>query len=220
QGVVTVFSGNQEPPPLDPDLEALNRLPKYRPLVLAPSSNRLSGIFHLGARYIEPTAEQLNLDETELVGLSFSFRDYLSNRVQHVCDRQSEFVTAAKHIGVRAAETQTRLAHASQLAKHEQDNLSVLKTLQRQTEKSYELIQDVLHDLERLEAALPTADRLGANESDMATEFPLLAKMLAQRRRSSLPLNHPNSSAGLRRQIVAKKAGIPSFPSRTSSAIS
>ncbi|KAJ2180771.1 hypothetical protein IWW41_005520, partial [Coemansia sp. RSA 2522] len=57
QGIVTVFSGNQEPPPLDPDLDALNKLPKYRPLVLAPSSNRLSGIFHLGARYIEPTAE-------------------------------------------------------------------------------------------------------------------------------------------------------------------
>ncbi|KAJ2186038.1 hypothetical protein IW144_006344, partial [Coemansia sp. RSA 522] len=58
QGIVTVFSGNQEPPPLDPDLDALNKLPKYRPLVLAPSSNRLSGIFHLGARYIEPTAER------------------------------------------------------------------------------------------------------------------------------------------------------------------
>ncbi|KAJ2497733.1 hypothetical protein GGH96_004867 [Coemansia sp. RSA 1972] len=219
QGIVTVFSGNQEPPPLDPDLDALNKLPKYRPLVLAPSSNRLSGIFHLGARYIEPTAEQLNLDETELVGLCFSFRDYLSNRVQRVCDRQSEFVTAAKHIGARATETQTRLVHVNQLAKHEQDSLSVLKTLQRQTEKSYELIQDVLHDLERLDAALPTSDRLGANESNMATEFPYLTKMLAQRRRSALPASQPHSNAGLRRQIVAKKAGIPAFPSRTSSVI-
>ncbi|KAJ2544742.1 hypothetical protein GGF49_000950 [Coemansia sp. RSA 1853] len=219
QGIVTVFSGNQEPPPLDPDLDALNKLPKYRPLVLAPSSNRLSGIFHLGARYIEPTAEQLNLDETELVGLCFSFRDYLSNRVQRVCDRQSEFVTAAKHIGMRATETQARLVHVSQLAKHEQDSLSVLKTLQRQTEKSYELIQDVLHDLERLDAALPTSDRLSANESNMATEFPYLTKMLVQRRRSALPANQPLSNASLRRQIVAKKAGIPAFPSRTSSVI-
>ncbi|KAJ2879224.1 hypothetical protein IWW38_006157, partial [Coemansia aciculifera] len=57
QGIVTVFSVTQKPPSLDPDLEALNRLPKYRPLVLAPSSNRLSGLFHSGPRYIEPTAE-------------------------------------------------------------------------------------------------------------------------------------------------------------------
>ncbi|KAJ1830675.1 hypothetical protein LPJ63_004788 [Coemansia sp. RSA 2711] len=219
QGVVTVFSGVQEPPPLDPDLDALNKLPKYRPLVLAPSSNRLSGLFHMGVRYIEPTAEQLNLDDTELTGLCFSFRDFVSNRAQYVCDRQAEFVTAAKHIGVRAVETQSRLAHVGQLAKHEQDSLSVLKTLQRQAEKSYELIQDILHDLERLEAALPAADQLLGNESDMAADFPCLTKMLAQRRRAALPASHPHASVVLRRQIAARKVGIPSFPSRTSSAI-
>ncbi|KAJ2158693.1 hypothetical protein GGF46_003589 [Coemansia sp. RSA 552] len=197
QGIVTVFSGAQEPPPLDPDLDALNRLPQFRPLVVAPSSNRLSGLFQTGTRYIEPTAEQLNLDETELTGLCFSFRDYLTNRVQHICDRQAEFVAAAKHIGTRTVETQTRLLHADQIAKHDQGGLSVLKSLQRQTEKSYELIQDILHDLERLEAALPAHARVSANESRVETEFPYLSHMLTQRRRSTLPAGgseHSNSS--------------------------
>ncbi|KAJ2778105.1 hypothetical protein H4R18_004802 [Coemansia javaensis] len=216
QGIVTVFSGPQAPPPLDPDLDALNRLPRYRPLVLAPAGSRLSGLFHTGARYIEPTAEQLNLDETELTGLCFSFRDYVCDRAQRVCDRQSEFVCAAKHIGARAAETQARLLAASQQAKHDQDSLSVLKSLQKQTEKSYELIQDILHDLERLEAVLPP-DVAGAGGT--AAEFPRLSWMFAQRRRSSLQPSSPHASAALRRQIAARKAGAPVFPVRTSSAV-
>ncbi|PIA16268.1 hypothetical protein COEREDRAFT_87229 [Coemansia reversa NRRL 1564] len=219
QGVVTVFSGAQPPPPLDADLDALNRLPIYRPLVLAPSGNRLSGLFHLGVRYIEPTAEQLNLDETELTGFCFSFRDYMFNRVQHVCNRQSEVVAAAKHVGSRALETHASLACVGQLVKHEQGSMSVLKTLQRQAEKSYELIQDILHDLERLEASLPEYDRLIGNEHEMAVEFPCLSRMLAQRRRSVLPAVSPDSNADFRRQIVAKSIAMPAFPPRTSSVI-
>ncbi|KAJ1868100.1 hypothetical protein LPJ78_000400 [Coemansia sp. RSA 989] len=229
QGVVTVFSGIQEPPPLDPDLDAFNKLPKFRPLVLAPTNNRLSGLFHLGARYIEPTAER-KYDLSPHVDLYncivrlaivwHNFRDYLSNRVQRICDRQSEFVAAAKHMSTRAADTQVQLAHVSQQVKREQDSLAVLKSLQRQTEKSYELVQDILHDLERLEAALPVEEQPCVNENDMMAEFPNLLKMLNQRRRAFSPAHHTHPSATLRRQIAAKKAGIPAFPSRSSSVIS
>ncbi|KAJ2852517.1 hypothetical protein IWW36_000145 [Coemansia brasiliensis] len=174
----------------------------------------------LSAVIFIPQNVELNLDETELTGLCFSFRDYLSNRVQNICDRQSEFVTAAKHMSARAADTQVQLAHVSQQVKREQDSLSVLKSLQRQTEKSYELVQDILHDLERLEAALPVEEQPCVNEDDMISEFPNLLKMLNQRRRAFLPANHTHPSATLRRQIAAKKAGIPVFPSRSSSVIS
>ncbi|KAJ2805595.1 hypothetical protein H4R20_002030 [Coemansia guatemalensis] len=139
------------------------------------------------------------------------------NRVQRVCNRQSEVVAAAKHIGSRALETQASLAYVGQLAKHEQGSMSVLKTLQRQTEKSYELIQDILHDLERLEASLPECDRLIGNEHEMSAEFPCLTRMLAQRRRSVLPAASPDSSADFRRQIVAKNIAMPAFPPRSSS---
>ncbi|KAJ2617211.1 hypothetical protein H4S08_000426 [Coemansia sp. RSA 1365] len=162
---------------------------------------------------------ELNLDETELTGFCFSFRDYMFNRVQHVCNRQSEVVAAAKHVGSRTLETQASLAYVGQLAKHEQGSMSVLKTLQRQTEKSYELIQDILHDLERLEASLPECDRLIGNEHEMAAEFPCLSRMLAQRRRSVLPAMSPDSNADFRRKIVAKNITMPAFPQRTSSVI-
>ncbi|KAJ2326557.1 hypothetical protein GGI00_004710, partial [Coemansia sp. RSA 2681] len=170
--IVTVFSVVQKPPSLDPDLEALNRLPKYRPLVLAPSNNRLTGLFQSGPRYIEPTAEQLHLDETELTGFCFSFRDYVSNRVHQVCDRQMGFATAARHMGTRVASSQARLGHVAQLSKHEQGSVSVLKSLQRQAEKSYELVQDILRDLERLDAALPSGDRFFGADSTAPKEFP------------------------------------------------
>ncbi|KAJ2508620.1 hypothetical protein H4217_008515, partial [Coemansia sp. RSA 1939] len=217
QGIVTVFSGVQKPPALDPDLDALNRLPRYRPLVLAPSNNRLTGLFHSGYRYIEPTAEQLKLDETELTGMCFSFRDYISNRVQHVCDRQGQFVHAAKYIGARTSDSNAKLMHAYQLSRNDQEGLSVLKLIQRQTEKSYELVQQILHDLERLEAALPVNERFFGTDSDAPEEFPHLAKMLGQRRRHSLPASSPHSSTALRRRIVAKKGGMPSFPPRSTS---
>ncbi|KAJ2570579.1 hypothetical protein IW140_002251 [Coemansia sp. RSA 1813] len=217
QGIVTVFSGVQRPPPLDPDLDTLNRLPRYRPLVLAPSNNRLAGLFHSGYRYIEPTAEQLKLDETELTGMCFSFRDYISNRVQHVCDRQAQFVNAAKYIGARTSESNTKLMHTYQLSRSDQEGLSVLKSIQRQTEKSYELVQQILHDLERLEAALPVNERFFGADSDAPEEFPCLAKMLGQRRRHSLPASSPHSSTALRRQIAARKAGMPVFPPRSTS---
>ncbi|KAJ2864758.1 hypothetical protein GGH94_002704 [Coemansia aciculifera] len=166
----------------------------------------------------EPTAEQLHLDETELTGFCFSFRDYVSNRVHLVCDRQMGFATAARHMGTRAATSQSRLGHVTQLSKHEQSSVSVLKSLQRQAEKSYELVQDILRDLERLDAMLPANDKFFGADSVAPREFPCLSKMLVQRRRHSLPVSpSPHSSVVLRRQIAAKKAGIPAFPARTTS---
>ncbi|KAJ2807076.1 hypothetical protein H4R21_000621 [Coemansia helicoidea] len=209
--------GMQRPPPLDPDLDALNRLPRFRPLVVAPASNRLSGLFHTGVRYIEPTAEQLNLDETELTGLCFSFRDYVCDRTQRVCDRQSELACAARHIGACASETQTRVAAVSHQARLDLDGLSVIRSLQKQAEKSYELIQDILHDLERLEAALPAGSKIVGSDDHAAAEFPRLARMMAQRRRSSLHSASPRSSMALRRHIAAKSGGVPAFPARTTS---
>ncbi|KAJ2548976.1 hypothetical protein EV175_004621, partial [Coemansia sp. RSA 1933] len=157
------------------------------------------------------------LDETELTGMCFSFRDYISNRVQHVCDRQAQFVSAAKYIGARTSESNTKLMTTYQLSRNEQDGLSVLKSIQRQTEKSYELVQQILHDLERLEAAIPINERFFGSDSDAPEEFPCLAKMLGQRRRHSLPVASPNSSTALRRQIAARKAGMPAFPPRSTS---
>ncbi|KAJ2711033.1 hypothetical protein H4R19_003448, partial [Coemansia spiralis] len=205
------------PPPLDPDLDALNRLPRFRPLVLAPTNNRLSGLFNMGVRYIVPTAEQLNLDETELTGLCFSFRDYVTDRAQRVCDRQAELACAARHIGTCAADTQTRLAAINHQAKLDHDGLSVIKSLQKQAEKSYELIQDILHDLERLEAVLPGGSRIADGDAHASAEFPCLTRMLAQRRRSSLHSASPRTSVALRRHIATKNAGVPSFPARTTS---
>ncbi|KAJ1888390.1 hypothetical protein LPJ66_008606, partial [Kickxella alabastrina] len=121
QGIVTVFSGVQLPPRLDADLDALNKLARFRPLVLAPSNNRLSGLFHSGPRYIEPTAEQLNLDETELTGLCFSFREHIAVRVAAVCERQTAGIGAARRVGMRAADTQTRAAQALQAARQAQE---------------------------------------------------------------------------------------------------
>ncbi|KAJ2238950.1 hypothetical protein GGI13_008180, partial [Coemansia sp. RSA 455] len=161
---------------------------------------------------------ELHLDETELTGFCFSFRDYVSNRVHRVCDRQMGFATAARHMGTRAAASQSRLGHVTQLSKHEQSSVSVLKSLQRQAEKSYELVQDILRDLERLDAMLPANDRFFGADSVAPREFPCLSKMLVQRRRHSLPASpSPHSSVVLRRQIAAKKAGIPAFPARTTS---
>ncbi|KAJ2668992.1 hypothetical protein GGH99_006380, partial [Coemansia sp. RSA 1285] len=159
----------------------------------------------------------LKLDETELTGMCFSFRDYISNRVQHVCDRQGQFVHAAKYIGARTSDSNAKLMHAYQLSRNDQEGLSVLKLIQRQTEKSYELVQQILHDLERLEAALPVNERFFGTDSDAPEEFPHLAKMLGQRRRHSLPASSPHSSTALRRRIVAKKGGMPSFPPRSTS---
>ncbi|KAJ2732307.1 hypothetical protein IW152_003931 [Coemansia sp. BCRC 34962] len=166
----------------------------------------------------EPTAEQLHLDETELTGFCLSFRDYVSNRVHQVCDRQMGFATAARHMSTRAATSQSRLGHVTQLSKHEQGSVSALKSLQRQAEKSYELVQDILRDLERLDTMLPANDRFFAADSAAPREFPCLSKMLVQRRRHSFPASpSPHSSMVLRRQIAAKKAGIPAFPTRTTS---
>ncbi|KAJ2799117.1 hypothetical protein H4S07_005531, partial [Coemansia furcata] len=164
------------------------------------------------------TNVELHLDETELTGFCFSFRDYVSNRVHQVCDRQMGFAAAARHMSTRAAASQSRLGHVTQLSKHEQGNVSVLKSLQRQAEKSYELVQDILRDLERLDAMLPVNDRYFGADSVAPKEFPCLSKMLVQRRRHSLPTSpSPHSSVVLRRQIMAKKAGIPAFPARTTS---
>ncbi|KAJ1799372.1 hypothetical protein LPJ59_001873 [Coemansia sp. RSA 2399] len=160
---------------------------------------------------------ELKLDETELTGMCFSFRDYISNRVQHVCDRQAQFVNAAKYIGARTNQSNAKLMHTYQLSRNDQEGLSVLKSIQRQAEKSYELVQQILHDLERLEAALPTNERFFGSDSDAPEEFPCLAKMLGQRRRHSLPVSSPNSSTALRRQIAARKAGMPAFPPRSTS---
>ncbi|KAJ2402370.1 hypothetical protein GGI23_000759 [Coemansia sp. RSA 2559] len=149
--------------------------------------------------------------------MCFSFRDYISNRVQHVCDRQAQFVNAAKYIGARTSESNAKLIHTYQLSRNDQEGLSVLKSIQRQAEKSYELMQHILQDLERLEAALPVNERFFGSDSDAPEEFPCLAKMLGQRRRHSVPVSSPSSSTALRRQIAARKAGMPAFPTRSTS---
>ncbi|KAJ1825311.1 hypothetical protein LPJ60_000023 [Coemansia sp. RSA 2675] len=171
-----------------------------------------------GDHSVSPEGGQLHLDETELTGFCLSFRDYVSNRVHQVCDRQMGFATAARHMSTRAATSQSRLGHVTQLSKHEQGSVSALKSLQRQAEKSYELVQDILRDLERLDNMLPANARFFAADSVAPREFPSLSKMLVQRRRHSLPASpSPHSSVVLRRQIAAKKAGIPAFPTRTTS---
>ncbi|KAJ1816795.1 hypothetical protein LPJ75_001909 [Coemansia sp. RSA 2598] len=202
QGIVTVFSGVQRPPRLDPDLDALNKLPRYRPLVLAPANNRLAGLFQSGPRYIEPTAEQLNLDETELTGMCFSFREYVSDRIQVLCERQTTCVASARRVGMRAADSNTRATQAYQTARQVQEDASVLRGLQRQAERSYELIQDILRDLERLDAALPDNVR-----SPSLERFPRISRLMAQRRPSNTA--SPASSVASHRR--------PPFAVRTTS---
>ncbi|KAJ1940005.1 hypothetical protein EC988_007158, partial [Linderina pennispora] len=206
-----------KPPPLDTDLEAFNQIPKYRPLVLAPSNNRLSGLFQSATRYVEPSAEQLNLDETELTGFCFSFRDYVTDRVQRVCDRQSDAVHAARQLGGRAAESAMQLSHVSHLVKQEREGAMALKSLQRQAEKAYEMMQEILGDIERLEAALPASTRFFGSESQASKEFPHLRRVLGQRRRSLQPIASPTSTISMRRQIASRKGPIPAFPGRATS---
>ncbi|KAJ2234998.1 hypothetical protein IWW45_002949 [Coemansia sp. RSA 485] len=207
QGVVTVFSGVQRPPRLDPDLDALNKLPRYRPLVLAPANNRLAGLFQSGPRYIEPTAEQLNLDETELTGMCFSFREYVADRAQVLCERQAACVATARRVGMRAADSNTRAAQAYQAARQTQEDASVLRGLQRQAERSYELIQEILRDLERLDAMLP-ANKTMVRSSPSLEKFPRVARLMAQRRPSNSTSPASGSSSSNRR---------PPFAARTTS---
>ncbi|KAJ2345280.1 hypothetical protein GGH92_004111, partial [Coemansia sp. RSA 2673] len=110
------------------------------PTVKSTKSSRALSGDHSVSTILALTNVELHLDETELTGFCFSFRDYVSNRVHQVCDRQMGFATAARHMGTRAAASQSRLGHVTQLSKHEQSSVSVLKSLQRQAEKSYELV--------------------------------------------------------------------------------
>ncbi|KAJ1960300.1 hypothetical protein GGI12_003877 [Dipsacomyces acuminosporus] len=162
----------------------------------------------------------LNLDETELTGICFSFRSYVSDRVQRICDRQSDLVIAAKHASARSTDSSSRLSYVTQLAKQDREGVLakqdregvvLLKSLQRQAEKSYELMQEILHDLERLEVVLPANERFFGSNSAAPKEFPNLSKMLHQRRRNSLPSNSPSLGTIMRRQMASKKTGIPAF---------
>ncbi|KAJ1876716.1 hypothetical protein LPJ66_012257, partial [Kickxella alabastrina] len=71
---------------------------------------------------------------------------------------------------MRAADTQTRAAQALQAARQAQEGAAVLRGLQRQAERSYEMIQEILRDLERLDV------------QPSAAEFPAVARMMTRRR--------------------------------------
>lgn len=153
---------------------------------------------------------ELNLDETELTGFSFSFRDYVSDRVHQVCDRQLGFVSAAKQMSTRTVASQTRLLDLNNVAKQDLANTAALSHLQREAERSYEMIHDIINDLDRLDSMLPYNERLFANELHATREYPYLSRLMSLKRRNSpsLPLS-AHSSTSLRRQIVSKKSGRP-----------
>ncbi|KAJ2719778.1 hypothetical protein GGI07_005003 [Coemansia sp. Benny D115] len=219
-GVVTVFSGVQLPPRLDADLDALNRLPAFRPLVLAPNNGRLAGLFHSGPRYVEPTAEQLRLDEAELAGLSFAFRDHVAARAQTVCERQTAVVTSARRVGMRAADSGTRAAQALVAARQVHDGATVLRALQRQAERAYELVQDIMRDIERLDAlerataGPPTsAQSQLQSQSPAPTAFPAIERMRAQRRqRQRLPARRTPVFAARSSSLAADCFSAPASP--------
>ena len=90
-------------------------------------------------------------------------------------------------------------------AKEQLEQMSVIAGLQRQAEKSYELMQSILQDMERLESLLPQQERISNNGAEFEQNYPQLKRVFATRCRQ-LMLSRTCSESGTR---SPKQAGRP-----------
>ncbi|KAJ1673076.1 hypothetical protein EV182_005939, partial [Spiromyces aspiralis] len=185
-------------PTLDRDLCALNAIPKFTHLA-QPAPKRVFN-FMRSSNYIDLSMGELGINGEDLGDLMLTTNRYVQDRIERACDIQSEISSRAKSLEDRATRFYSHTMIMNRKVKDQLEKLSVIASLQRQAEKSYELMQSILQDMERLESLLPQEDRISTNEANFACEFPNLQRVFSTRRCQLRLLSRSCSEDGRRRR--------------------
>ncbi|PVU89251.1 hypothetical protein BB559_005185 [Furculomyces boomerangus] len=165
--------------------------------IISKSKNTLSGILSSGASYLTPisafssTSKFIEIrdynknNENYLFSLSTSVRSLIKSRIFNIKTTQNQLINESKSLTAKFDNTYEKLTNMNRRLKNEHEKLQVLKSIGRHAEKTYELIQEVFHDLERLESLLPPEKQLMEGDSESQENYKRLVEALAVRKYNS-----------------------------------
>ncbi|KAJ1917896.1 hypothetical protein H4219_002940 [Mycoemilia scoparia] len=194
RGVVMVTSVSKMPL-LDPELYTLNSIAPLNPIV----NQSVKRVFNFikPSNCVDLSPEEMNIDCGDMADLALTTNTYIQDRVDRALSAQEDLTAKAKTLERRSIQFYSKMMLSNKRAKEQLENMSVVSSLQRQAEKSYELMQSIFQDMERLESLLPVKDRISANEPEFERKYPNIKAVFASRRRQ-LMLSRTCSENGSR----------------------
>ncbi|KAJ3152426.1 hypothetical protein HDU86_005606 [Geranomyces michiganensis] len=181
-GLIEVTKGRSNRPQVDPEIEALRRIPQVKPLIessLSPAGFSWGGMFTQQQQ--TPRHEDLPyaLDPAPAIALWDKCRAHVEQcaadvaRDQHLLEAR---MTGMEEYCTRLANTVTNRCHD---AKTQGEKLAALTSIKKQAEKTGSTLDDLIISLEKLEPLLPHAQQLGHPENQK--RYPALTKLLMRR---------------------------------------
>ncbi|KAJ3152879.1 hypothetical protein HDU89_001085 [Geranomyces variabilis] len=181
-GLIEVSKGHTSRPQVEPELEALRRIPQFKPLIeasLSPAGFSWGGMFTQQQQ--TPRQEDLPyaLDPAPAIALWDKCRAHVEQCTMDVTRDQQLLearMTGMEEYCTRLANTVANRCHE---AKTQGEKLAALTSIKKQAEKTGSTLDDLIISLEKLDPLLPHAQQLG--HPDNQKRYPALTKLLARR---------------------------------------
>ncbi|KAI9093788.1 hypothetical protein DFS34DRAFT_258663 [Phlyctochytrium arcticum] len=182
QGVVEVVSRRQSTV-VDPDLEALRRIPQFEPLL---SSSISQSTFNWGGLFTSASGGKPDLpesiDPTPAIQLWESCRAHIQRCADVVARDQDALAKNISNIDEYSAKLANTVTNRVIEAKTQCDKLANVANIRKQAEKTEAILEDILLALDKLGPLIPSEDRLSSLESE--ERYPALSKYFSARGRN------------------------------------
>ncbi|KAJ3040173.1 hypothetical protein HK097_002620, partial [Rhizophlyctis rosea] len=176
---------------LDPDLEALNKIPRFDPLIkssLTPGF-QWGQLFAAGSKARNDSP--FSIDPAPIEAICQRCAAHMRQCAIDVARDQKLLNESMINMDEYCAKLANTVANRCYQAKLQGEQLTALSNMKKQAEKTNALLRGVVSSLEKLDALLSPEDRLTAPENEK--KYPMLNKMVVVRREKS---HRRNSSLG------------------------
>ncbi|KAI8996712.1 hypothetical protein BC832DRAFT_595453 [Gaertneriomyces semiglobifer] len=182
-GIIQVSSRFLPTRTVSDELEALNQIPQFQPLIpttVSSQSFNWGGLFAPSQRRLPGTAA--GLDPRSSTALLEKCRRHIQRCADNVARDQKILIDSISNMDEYCAKLANTVAHRSHQAKVQGEKLSSITIIRDVAHKTRLALSSVLISLDKLELLLPPEARL----SQLKSKYPALAKAMTQNN-SSIP---------------------------------
>ncbi|OLY84932.1 hypothetical protein AYI68_g888 [Smittium mucronatum] len=151
----------------DDQLFSIDEIGQIKPLLDDSGRNRLSDFFFNGSSYLNSISSfssssrfvdlkpGTNINEKDLCFITDTLKESLACELSSIHSSQDSLIKKSLIVSKNCEIAHSNVIKINNQLLSECEKLSVVTKIGKQAEKTYELIQEIFHDLERLESLLP-----------------------------------------------------------------
>ncbi|OMJ29763.1 hypothetical protein AYI69_g714 [Smittium culicis] len=191
-------------------LVSLDNLGSIKPILEDSNRNRLSDFFFSSSSYLNSISSfssayrfvdlkpSINLNDKDLFFIAETLKDSLASELSTIHTTQDGLIKKSLVLSKNFETAHSNVIRINNQAQTELEKLSTINKIGKQAEKTYEYMQEIFHDLERLESLLPPEMQLMEGDTQSQNKHPRLVEAFSVRiynnsgRKKQIELLHHN----------------------------